>query len=270
MSPHHLPKPSMGILHANHGARKFRLTRHVPSGELGFFVKHFWIVSWDITGQEPYRQEIVPNPCANLVVEKGKTFVYAPTKAKYSYLLQGKGCVFGAKFKPGGYYPFVQRPISELAEQPVHVHDVFGVDALTLESSILTQTDEGQMVEIAERLLSRRLPQRDDNIILINQIVERILADRAITRVEQICKLFSLNIRKLQRLFDQYVGVSPKWVIKLYRLQNAAEAMDHGHSSDLLRLSLDLGYYDQSHFIKDFKALIGTTPDEYVRQINVK
>ncbi|MOA57975.1 DNA-binding transcriptional activator FeaR [compost metagenome] len=72
-----------------------------------------------------------------------------------------------------------------------------------------------------------------------------------------------MNKRKLQRLFSQYVGVSPKWVLKLYRLQNAAEAMETGSERDWIKLSQDLGYYDQSHFIRDFKAMIGRTPDEY-------
>lgn len=53
-------------------------------------------------------------------------------------------------------------------------------------------------------------------------------------------------------------------VIKLYHLQNAAELMDHGIPCDLGQLSQNLGYHDQSHFIKDFKSIIGSTPEEYL------
>ncbi|WP_372814872.1 DUF6597 domain-containing transcriptional factor [Paenibacillus sp.] len=261
-----VPKPSMGVLHLNGGEKKFQLSRYAPSGDLGFFVKHFWIVSWDLTGQEPYLQDVVPNPCVNLVIEPNRTAFYGAAKSKYSYLIQGKGCVLGVKFKPGGFYPFIKQPVSRLSQHPMDVGSVLDVDAQTLESAILSQEDEAKMVEHAERFIRPKLPDKDPHITLINQIIDRIIEERDMTKVDHICTAFSLNKRTLQRLFDQYVGVSPKWVIQLYRLQNAAESMDLHPNHDWAKLSMDLGYHDQSHFIKDFKATIGMTPEEYVRR----
>jgi len=77
---------------------------------------------------------------------------------------------------------------------------------------------------------------------------------------------FKLSKRTLQRLFQQYVGVSPKWVIKRYRLHEAVERLAAGNEVDWTRLDLDLEYFDQAHFIKDFKAIIGKTPSEYTKQ----
>lgn len=84
-------------------------------------------------------------------------------------------------------------------------------------------------------------------------------------RVDQISAYWKLHTRKLQRLFHQYVGISPKTVIQLYRLQNAAECIERGLTSDLTELSQDLGYHDQSHFIRDFKSIMGSTPEEYLQ-----
>ncbi|UJF33007.1 helix-turn-helix domain-containing protein [Paenibacillus hexagrammi] len=112
-----------------------------------------------------------------------------------------------------------------------------------------------------------RLPKQDDNVTFINQIVDLIAEDRELTKVDDICRHVRIHKRTLQRLFDQYVGVSPKWVIKLSRLRNAADTLDMGGTPDWVRLSMDLGYHDQSHFIKDFKSVIGKTPDEYARSI---
>lgn len=256
-------RPSLGVLHLKDSETIFRLSRYVPSPDIAFFVKHYWIVSWDLTGQEPHLQEVVPNPCVNLVVEPGKTAIYGPAKSKFSYLLHGKGFVFGVKFKPGGFYPFTGKPVSELLERPLSLQEVFGEEAAAAESAILAQTDDEAMVELAERLIRPKLPPQDGNIRLVNQIVDRISQEADLTKVGQLVEQFGVNKRKLQRLFDQYVGVSPKWVIKLYRLQNAAEMMDRGLHLDRARLSTDLGYFDQSHFIKDFKAVIGQTPEEY-------
>ncbi|MDB5085200.1 MAG: AraC family transcriptional regulator [Bacilli bacterium] len=262
-------KPSMGVLNLRGGEKQFQLTRHVPSEEIGFFVKHFWIVSWDLSGQQPYLQDVVPNPCVNLVIEKNRTGIYGIAKNnKFSYLLQGKGRVFGVKFKPGGFYPFVKCPVSSLTNQPMSVRDVFDVEDNTIEHAILSQEDEEMMVRIAESFIQPKLPARDETILLINEIIDQIRDNREIMKVDDICQLFDFNKRKLQRMFDLHVGATPKWVIMLYRLQNAAEIMDNGQHFDWVKLSTDLGYFDQSHFIKDFKAIIGKTPEEYARQVN--
>ena len=72
--------------------------------------------------------------------------------------------------------------------------------------------------------------------------------------------------RSLQRTFNKYVGVSPKWVIRRYRLQEAAEALACGHAESMRDLALRLGYFDQAHFIRDFKAVVGKTPHAYARE----
>ena len=69
--------------------------------------------------------------------------------------------------------------------------------------------------------------------------------------------------RSLQRLFREYVGVTPKWVLQRVRLHEAAERMADGDSDCAAALALDLGYFDQAHFIKDFKAIVGRSPSEY-------
>lgn len=263
-------RPSMGVLNLQRGEKKFQLTRHTPSEDIGFFVKHFWIVSWNLTEEEPYLQDVVPNPCVNLVIENGRSAIFAPATQKYSHLMQQKGCVFGAKFKPGGFYPFIKRPVSALRGQPLNVASIFDIEARLWEESILTTSDERSMVDIAEQYIRPKLPERDERIPMIQRILEHVIEDKEITKVDQICEQFDMNKRTLQRLFEQYVGVSPKWVIKLYRIQNAAETMDRHPDQDWLQLSLDLGYYDQSHFNKDFKSIIGKTPDEYTKGIQHK
>jgi AraC-like DNA-binding protein len=72
----------------------------------------------------------------------------------------------------------------------------------------------------------------------------------------------------LQRIFSQYVGVSPKWVIKRYRLHEAAEQLAGGEVVDWPKIALELGYFDQAHFIKDFKTIVGESPAEYIKKIN--
>jgi AraC-like DNA-binding protein len=80
---------------------------------------------------------------------------------------------------------------------------------------------------------------------------------------------FHINKRTLQRLFNQYVGVSPKWVIQRYRLQDALEQLAEGETDDCAQMALNLGYFDQAHFIKDFKMLVGKPPVKYTQQMEL-
>jgi AraC-like DNA-binding protein len=81
--------------------------------------------------------------------------------------------------------------------------------------------------------------------------------------VAEIAERHAVSTRTLQRLFRRHVGVGPKWVLRRYRLQEAAEQLAAGERSDWTRLALDLGYFDHAHFIRDFRAVVGRSPAEY-------
>lgn len=268
MNPHP-PKPSLGVLNLREsGGSKFSLTRHMPSEAFQSFVKHYWIIHWDLTGMPPHDQDVVPNPCVNLIVEPGKTAIYGVSKSVHSHHLEGKGSVFGIKFKPGGFYPFIKKPIANLTGQSIGIADVLNIEPREMENLILSQREPEHMVATIEQLFLPSLPAPDNTVNHINQIIDHIIQNPDLTSVEEICEFAHLNKRTLQRMFSQYVGVHPKWVIKLYRLQHAAERMDYKTHEDFLKLSADLGYYDQSHFIKDFKSMVGKTPEEYMRGLS--
>jgi AraC-like DNA-binding protein len=74
------------------------------------------------------------------------------------------------------------------------------------------------------------------------------------------------GVRRLQRLFADYVGVGPKWVIRRYRLHEITERMAAGGRIDWLRLALQLGYADQAHLSRDFTAIVGETPTRYAQR----
>ena len=259
-----ISRPSMGLLNLDEGNKRYQLTRHAPSEALSPFVKHFWMVSWDLAGLESYPQHVVPNPCVNLVVERGNTFFFGPSGRKFSYHIRGKGQVFGVKFRPGGFYPFVRLPVSSLCEQPLEVSSVLDVSAASLEEELLTYGSDADKINYMDQLLCAHLPAEDAQARLVHDIVQKIELDREMLRVDDLSSFWNIHTRKLQRLFNLYVGISPKTVIKLYRLQNAADLIDRGLHCDLVKLAQDLGYHDQSHFIKDFKSIIGSTPEEYV------
>ena len=256
-----------GILNPSAIAAKFQLSRHVPAQDLSYFVQHFWVVRWDLRNQAPYQQETLPYPVVHLVIEHDKSRIVGVIKGKFSALLRDQGWVFGVKFRPGAYYPFVNSPVSAITNRSIRIADVFGDDGLALEAAIRAFDDEERWIECAEQFLRRRLPERDQTVELINRIIDCVVADRTILKVDALVKRFNLSKRTLQRIFSQYVGVSPKWVIMRYRLQEAADQLAYSENVNWPKMALDLGYFDQAHFIKDFKMIVGRTPAEYARSI---
>jgi AraC-like DNA-binding protein len=260
------PGPARGVLRSSPAAGRLHHARVAPPAPLQGLVQHFWIVRWDLRGQPPQRRETLPHPNVHLIVERGLTRVFGVHTARFSRVLEGEGCVFGAKFRPGGFRPFLGRPLSTLADASLSLADAFGPSSEQLEDDVLECTDETGMIEVMARFLAARLPPPDANVDLAAGIVERIERERDVTTVDAVVAREGLGKRALQRLFNEYVGVGPKWVINRFRLHEAIERLAAGQEVDWSRLALDLGYFDQAHFIRDFRKLVGRTPAAYARE----
>jgi AraC-like DNA-binding protein len=99
--------------------------------------------------------------------------------------------------------------------------------------------------------------------VLLTALVDRIRDDDRLHRVEQVMQHSPWSARTTQRVFRRYVGVPVKWVLCRYRLQQAALEIERQPGVDHADLAVRLGWYDQAHFINDFRAMLGTTPGEY-------
>jgi AraC-like DNA-binding protein len=240
--------------------------RYSPSADLATFVAYYWLVQWDVRGPSPLVRETLPHPCVHLTVETDRSAVYGVVKGRFTRALTGEGRVFGVRFRAGGFYPFVKSPLSRLTNRTVPITDIFGPAAQAFEADVRAEAHDAGLVALADTFLRRVIPTRDAMAEAMGAIVDRIAADRAMTTVDALVRAFGYGTRSLQRHFARYVGVSPKWVINRYRLQEAIGRVDAGETLDWTRLALDLGYFDHAHFIRDFRTIIGCTPLEYAKR----
>jgi AraC-like DNA-binding protein len=254
-----------GILKSKATQGKFHHSRLKPSAGLAYFIEHFWIVRWSVEGAEPHVAETLPHPSVHLVIEESRSEILGVVTGKFRRTLHGSGRVFGIKFRPGAFYPFFGAPVSQLTDRSLDLSAVFGADSLAFRDRLLAEQEERRCVEIAEEFLYGRLPDRDSSVERIRDVVETIAVDRTITRVEQVASMLSLSLRPSQRIFRKYIGVTPKWVIQRYRLHEAAEQLATDRATDLTELALQLGYFDQAHFAREFKKVVGRAPGEYAR-----
>lgn len=254
-----------GVLYPGLTATKIRLARPEPDPQLAPFVENHWIVAWDLRGGKPYESRTLPHPSVHLVFEEPHPSVYGIVRGPFVREIAELGHVFGVKFHPGGFRPFLGGPVADLADRIVPAADVFGAEVSDVQQAVLGTRDDAEMTRYVEDFLLGLLPARDPVAEEVTAMVQTITETPAFVRVDDFAAHAGISVRRLQRLFAEYVGASPKWVLRRARLHEAAERADQGGALDWSALAAELGYADQAHLTRDFTAAVGVSPARYAR-----
>lgn len=233
-----------------------RFQRHAfpaPSPDLARYVERYWVVAWDY--REPYRQLVVPYPNVHLTFHDGQATVNGVSSGYGTKVLEGSNGVFGVAFRPGCFRPFLGRSVSTITDRSLDAADVFGTDR-----------PETLEVPAVEGFLRAHLPEPDPRADEAADIVAKIAGNPEITRVDALASALDTSVRRLQRLFADYVGIGPKWVIRRYRLHEVTKRLAQGVGIDWASLAAELGYADQAHFVRDFTKMFGEPPTRYAQR----
>ncbi len=242
-----------------------RFGRLEPAPDLAAFVAGYWFAQWDLRGQAPYRQLTVPYPQVHL------SFGYEPvpvvrgaTQTHVVRVLSEAGRVFGVAFRPGCFRPFLGRPVSTITGRSLPACRVFGPNVPG--TAMAEADDELELVTVVERSLREHRPDVDPAADLATAAVQRVIEDPGLHRVDTLADRVHLSVRQLQRLFSDHVGISPKRVIRRYRLREVSQRLDEGAAVNWGRLAAELGYADQAHLTRDFAAVFGEPPTRYAQR----
>jgi AraC-like DNA-binding protein len=258
--------PPRGIMRPDALSRVVSLERPAPPDDIAGIVDHHWIVAWDLRGGDPYRSEVLTHPAVHLVFEPHGAFVYGVRRRRDTRILSGAGYAVGTKFLPGGLGGFVDRPMAELTDSVRTLADLFGSAGERLAAAAAAREAHADKLALVHEFLRARRPAAGPEVALVQAVVADMRGARPGTRVEEIAARHAVSSRTLQRLFRRHVGVGPKWVLQRYRLHEALEQLDRGQRTDWTRFALELGYFDQAHFIRDFRAVAGRSPAQYARE----
>jgi AraC-like DNA-binding protein len=250
---------------AAHGEYRYSLDRYPASAHVAALVERYWVVSWEVPSGREASITLLPHPCVNVVLDRGRLTVHGVGRARFSYTFRGVGGVFGIKFRPGGFLPFLGGPLSDITDAVLPAEQLWGPAATALAERMAAAQGADRLVALVEEFLRERWPPPDPQVEFVQRIVAALLHDRTIARVDDVTEMFDINPRTLQRLFQRYVGVSPKWVLRRYRLHEAAAVLAREQHRPWADVAAELGYFDQSHFIRDFTAAIGMTPVSYAQ-----
>ena len=260
-----------GIIDVAAGLERFALQRFEPSPELTWAVHRYWSVAWDLPAGETHDQRVVPHVAVHLVFERGAANLEVISRSDFVRHLVGRSHVFGVKFRPASFRPFLDHPVATIAGRRMPAAPILGpeVDDLAAELEAGSAPGSGDRGADAVRvdaylrsLGTGPLPQTER----VNDIIDLVEADRSITRVDQLAATLGTTPRQLQRLFADHVGQGPKWVIGRFRLLDAVDAADGDEPVRWADLAADLGYSDQAHLVRTFNRHVGVPPDTYARR----
>ena len=259
--PNPLPGPPRGILHRDGAPARFELHRHAPADALADRVECYWVTRWDLRGQHPYAQDVLPHPSIHVVVEPSASGVFGIPTARWTKVLEGRSRAVGIKFHPGA---FTACPPAELTDQKLSLAAVFGDPGTSYERAVLATDDDVALVALADEFVGRNCPPVDAEGTQARRVVAGMQECGEMLRVEDVAASHGLSIRALQRLFARRIGVSPKWVLQRYRLHEAVARIEAGERVDFAALASKLGWYDQAHFVREFTRIVGQPPGRYL------
>lgn len=281
--PDPVEKDSRGILDPWLLRRRVRLTRYPVTPALDGLIDRFWAVQWELPPGVVHRQQVLTHPSANLSVghadagageryaERIEARLNGVARNLTTRVLVGRGWTVAAMTTPGGLGAFIAGSAAEYTDRVVPLGPAVGVDEATVLREIGDGSDEPSRVAVLTRILEQAVdPQRANPARQVALVARLAETDRSLRRLDELCTRASIGPRRLQRLFLQYAGISPTWVLRRYRLLEAAEAVRGGERVSWADVAAELGYADQPHLIRDFRAVIGQTPSAYAARTHQK
>ena len=256
-----IDKKISGVLHLKNSAQHYQLRRYLPKPTLATLVEQFWLVDWDLREQPSHTQQNLPDPNMHLVISNQGAKVMGPVSKKYRYTMQGQGKIIGVKFNLGVLAKRLPCPLDKAVGVEFEAADIFKFDQQKLiENTLNAKSDKAAVAYLSLELQNSNI-QLGSSLIKVQCLAEQIKKIPEINRVEMLAELSHTSVRNIQRLFKTYVGLSPKWLIRKYRLHHALEMLENQQVS-LAELATNLDYADQSHLIRDFNEFLNITPKQ--------
>lgn len=256
---------------------KVRFETLPPPPELADVVRFYWVFEIEGIHERPYIYRSMADGCAELVFHYRSRFaeivgatrhpettssVHAQTAIHRRFEVTRDFGMFGAYLYPYALPRLFGTSAAHFSDTMPDLPSVLGVQGSDLEERILTAPDHHHRVALLSQFLFRRLDRGKRGNQYAQKAVNIMVKREGQLSVTALAAEMGLSMRQLERLFKDYAGFSPKTYARILRFQSAAREYGNSRKS-LTAIALDCGYYDQAHFIHDFKQFSGYTPGEY-------
>jgi AraC-like DNA-binding protein len=256
-----------------------------PSKILSPYIKRYWAIENVLDKGKICVQRIIPTglpelilyftPRPKILTENKKLSdnfaLYGHQNDFYDMELSGSLSVFSVVFQPQGLMQFFKFSLHKISNQNVSLKDINRQAGRDLEEKMNEATTFHQRVSIVETFLFDLLKNNfeDFEFRRISHIAELIKQTCGNININQMASEACLSRKQFERIFAEHIGISPKQYLKIIRFQSAIFLKQKNANMNMMDLSCECGYYDQSHFINDFKSLCGLTPKQYFSENEV-
>ena len=256
-----------------------------PHIDLQSAVKCYWTLEVP-SDYDSEKQRIIPDGCIEMAFilgddikrfTTGDTYVLQPRAMVIGqtiepFYIQPTGYVntFAVRFYPYGFSNFVTTPIKNLVNKETPIAEIFG-EAISsgLYEDIVQATNTQQRIKIVEKFLLAKLNEQSTIDNIVKTTIDALLLSNGSLPINATFKGNLSKRRQLERKFLKQVGISPKQLGKVIRLQTALKMLLDENAETLTRIAYESEYYDQAHFIKDFKEFTGTNPKDFLKDKKV-
>jgi AraC-like DNA-binding protein len=249
-----------------------------PATNLSPFVRCYWIL--DAPKEiKPDKQRIIPDGCIEMIFHYGDLYkqyqedgscIVQPRCFVFGQLTQpldieptGRTGIFAVRFNPDGFTPFATIPLNMMENRAVALTELFGNAGVQLEEDILSAKTTDDRVKIIELFLTGRVGSAGLIDRIIQSAITTMVTLNGQLSVSDISKEMDINRRQLERRFAAVIGLSPKQLSKIIRLQATIKMLMNDEPGSLTSIAYEGNYYDQAHFIKDFKEFTGVSPKRF-------
>lgn len=251
-----------------------------PTGILSKYINNYFIVETDNSKDYLPKERVYPCGYATLVFHYGTPSIFQKKNSSkyiepnlvicgqqtsyYDLSLSGKTGMILIVFRPHGVKSFFNFPINELLNENLSLHDLINNETIELEDKLFNSLNSRQRITHLESFLIKRLIPNDE-FERVEYALEIIENSKGQIKAQDIAHEVCLGIKQFERTFSKYVGVNPKKYASIVRFQNVIQMKRKHDNSSMFQLAIDNGYYDQSHFIHEFKSLTGFTPKAFFK-----
>jgi len=251
---------------------KFQIIQ--PSKFLSELIRFYWILE----SNEPYTHYTMADVCPELVFHYhgqfdellgdgliSKSFVsglQGQNNMTRAFSIDKGFGIFGVYFYPHAISVLFNIPTLDLTNHLVNLNDLLGQEGKELEERIMLAENNQARVEILENFLQLKLSKSRNLQLPIYKAIKTIIQDKGLVKINRLVGDYSLSERQFERQFCRYAGFSPKLFSRIVRFHSAMDQYGKNKKT-LTKIALDCGYYDQSHFINDFKEFSGLNPKEF-------
>ncbi|SEB53048.1 Helix-turn-helix domain-containing protein [Tenacibaculum sp. MAR_2009_124] len=168
------------------------------------------------------------------------------------------------RFKSGAFRHFTSIPYFNIVNQYLSVEDIWSIDGKQLSQQLNDLTLIEEKIKCIEIFLLKKLSKyKSTESVHWNASLHQLYREFNSISFLDLALKCNISYRQYERNFKQKFGITPKKFQRITRLQKTAKEVLLNKTDSYLHIALDNGYYDQSHFIKEFKNLSGITPSEY-------